>query len=147
MESRKMASKVWSGKKTGLFFPEPRRRISPENGENVRNNLEKKKKQTSLGIILTKNMGPFFARTSDVRGPGGEARDSRREPPLRPPTEEAERSPNLPSKVGPACSGPPRRPRSSGVFSSLILTNSHKRAKWTSYFDIYVSKHGVKPLR
>ena len=28
-----MASEVWSGQKTCIFSPEPRRRISPENGE------------------------------------------------------------------------------------------------------------------
>ena len=43
--------------------------------------------------------------------------------PLRPPAEEGARSPNLPSKAGPARSGPPRRPRSPGVLPSLMLTN------------------------
>ena len=54
-------------------------------------------------------MGPFLARTSDAWRPGGEARPPR-ELPLRPPAEEEQRSPNPPSKLGPACSGP----RSSG---------------------------------
>ena len=60
-------------------------------------------------------MGPFLARTSDAWRPGGEARPPR-ELPLRPPAEEEQRSPNPPSKLGPACSGP----RSSGGLSPPI---------------------------
>ena len=68
------------------------------------------KKKASLGILLIKNMGLFFSwgacRGAERAGPAA---------PLRPPAEEGARSPNLPSKAGPA-RGPPAGPAVQGFF-------------------------------
>ena len=67
-------------------------------------------------------MGPFFGRTSDVRGPGGEARDSR--PPLRPDGGSGEEPKSaLESRSG-LLGAPPQAPQFRGSF----FTNSNKFA-------------------
>ena len=69
------------------------------------------KKKASLGILLIKKYGTFFFSWGACRG----AERAGPAAPLRPPAEEGARSPNLPSKAGPA-RGPPAGPAVQGFF-------------------------------